>query len=55
MMYILRLLMGLCPEHNYGWPQRREDGQDWQTCTRCGDSRVSVIQFIRTTESTVSR
>lgn len=33
----------LC-RHQYGWP-RRVDGVDVQTCTRCGATKKSKIQF----------
>lgn len=31
--------------HTSGWPRRREDGYDWQTCTECGQERRSPMQF----------
>lgn len=33
--------------HLWGWPTRRPDGQDWQTCVGCGRERLSSVQFER--------
>lgn len=33
--------------HQWSWPRRRGDGQDWQTCMHqgCGAERISKVQF----------
>lgn len=31
--------------HVWGFPRRRSDGQDWQTCLLCGTDRLSLVQF----------
>lgn len=40
----LLAMLGIC-YHQFGFPTRRDDGQDWQTCRDCGKERLSLIQF----------
>lgn len=36
-------------KHEWGWPLRRVDDNDWQVCSRCGRGRISPIQFGKVT------